>query len=78
MYAVDVALNSDEVFERGRPSLLFEGPYHGDTSGNAAYDVSFDASRFLMIAREESTTAEMQLNVVLGWHNELLERVPLP
>ena len=78
MYAVDVALSSDEVFERGRPSLLFEGPYRGDTTGNAAYDVSFDASHFLMITRETSNTAEMQLNVVLGWQEELLERVPVP
>ena len=77
MYRVEVSLGSDGAFERGRSSLLFSGPYQGDTTGNAAYDVASDASRFLMISRAESGSTEMQLNVVLNWHQELLERVPV-
>ena len=75
MFAVEVS--TDGTFERGRPSLLFEGPYLGDTTGNAAYDVTGDAERFLMITRGQSGATQMQLNVVLNWHQELLERVPV-
>ena len=76
MFAVEVS--TDGTFERGRPSLLFEGPYLGDTTGTAAYDVTADADRFLMITRGQSGATQMQPNVVLNWSQELLERVPIP
>ena len=76
MFVVEVS--TDGTFERGRPTLLFEGPYLPDFTGTASYDVSADAQRFLMITRGQSDDTPMQLNVVQNWHQELLERVPLP
>ena len=76
MFVVDVS--TDGTFERGRTNRLFEGPYLGDGNGIAAYDVTDDAERFLMITRGESDATQMQLNVVQHWHQELLERVPVP
>ena len=75
MFVVEVS--TDGRFERGLPSLLFEGPYLEDVNGIASYDVTGNAERFLMITRGESGAAQMQLNVVLNWHQELLERVPV-
>ena len=75
MFVVDVS--TDGTFERGRANRLFEGPYLGDGTGIAAYDVTGDAEHFLMIARGESGATQMQLHVVQHWHNELLEQVPV-
>ena len=76
MFVVEVS--TDGTFERGRPTLLFDGPYVESNIGIASYDVTADAERFLMIARGQSGATQMQLNVVLNWHQELLERVPVP
>ena len=76
MFVVEVS--TEGPFERERPRLLFEGSYLGDSTGNAAYDVTGDAERFLMITRGQTADAQMQLNVVQNWHQELLELVPIP
>ena len=76
MMAVPVELGT--AFRRlGAPQPLFEGDY----------EVSFDVvpagphhvpgdTRFVMLTRERTELSE--LNVVLNWHQELLERVPIP
>ena len=42
------------------------------------YDVEPDGQRFLMLKRPGPTEADpARINVVLNWHQELLERVPV-
>ena len=76
LFAVEVS--TDGTFERGLPSLLFEGSYLRDINGIASYDVTADAERFLMIAQPPSDAAPMPLTVVQNWHQELLELVSIP
>ena len=62
----------------GRPERLFEGPYAVASQPN--YDVTSDGERFLMLQEvgEASAQPPSQLHLVLNWHQELLERVPVP
>ena len=46
------------------------------------YDIAPDGQRFLMLAEprtalETGAAITPQINVVLNWHQELLERVPI-
>ena len=64
----------------GTPERLFDWQYFIRFGGRRHYDVSSDG-RFLMIARARSSDGEAEgteINVVLNWHQELLERVPIP
>jgi eukaryotic-like serine/threonine-protein kinase len=76
MMAVDVT--SQPTFSAGRPRMLFEGQYFAVQFPltAAAYDVSADGQRFLMVKETESSTAVTQINVVQNWFEELKERVP--
>ena len=76
MFVVEVSTAG--TFERGLPSLLFEGPYVGDINGIASYDVTADGERFLMLTQGPSDATQMQLNVVQNWHEELERLVPVP
>src|SRR5215510_10423574 len=49
---------------------LERGPY------SAAYDVSADGKRFLMLKENTIKSEADQLNVVLNWLEELKQRVP--
>ena len=76
LMAVPVELGRS--FAAGTPELLLEGDYLRPTLGTP-YDVAADASRFLMIKNAaEDTAANSRIVVVLDWHQELLERVPIP
>ncbi len=70
MMAADVETEPDLV--AGTPRVLFETPF----SVSPEFDVAPDAQRFLMIQIGESQAE--QINVVVNWHEELLERVPVP
>ena len=59
---------------RGAPTCYSRHNLEGN--GNPNYDVSLDSQQFLMVRGEADETPE--LNVVLNWHQELLERVPIP
>ena len=61
-------------------SLVFEGPYRSFGRGRPQpFDISPDGQQFLMIKEEaEASSAEAEIVVVLNWHQELLERVPIP
>ena len=62
----------------GAPQVVFEGDFLADLTGPNRlpnYDVSPDGERFLMLT--QNTSADT-ITVVLNWHSELLERVPLP
>jgi serine/threonine-protein kinase len=72
---VDVA--TDPTFTRGKPRLLFEGPYAGCGPARC-YDVSPDGKRFVAVrlapAEPQPVTG---INIVLNWFEELSERVPV-
>ena len=75
MMVVDVQLGA--LFSAGRPQVLFDGAYERDPLGVGLrnYDVASDG-RFLMISGGAAVPA--QIDVVLNWTQELLERVPVP
>ena len=68
-----VDVDSGETFERGTPRQLFPDTYY--FSGSRNWDIAPDG-RFLMITQGGSVSPE--LIVVQNWHQELLERVPIP
>ena len=73
MMAVRVA--SSQSFSADNPRILFEGPFVPTRRGEAAYDVSPDDQRFVMVQRDEQSVAT-HLNVVLNFSEELKRRVP--
>ena len=74
-----VAVETTQSFEAAAPELLFRATGALNPVGVPDYDVAPDGRRFLMVKTEgepEKDTAE--ITVVLNWHQELLERVPIP
>ena len=67
----------------GNPEVLFDhAPYASGPSLGRMYDIAPDGQRFLMVAQrgtalETGATITPQINVVLNWRQELLERVPI-
>ena len=45
--------------------------------GSRDYDITPDGQAFLVVVRANEDAAPPQVNVVLNWHQELLERVPV-
>ena len=75
-----VPVTTDAEFSAGTPEILIEGQFY-DYRGRSAYDVGPDGQRFVMIRRGDTASqdgASTEINVVLNWHQELLERVPIP
>jgi hypothetical protein len=76
----DVAMMSVEVstggdFKASAPRVLFEGPYR-DTNPLRSYDVTADG-QFIMSRRHPPPDQPVTtLQVVLGWAEELLAKVP--
>ena len=70
MMVVEVA--TQPAFTASKPSELFQGRYlmYGP---RAAYDVTADGQRFLMLKVETSVA---QLNVVMDWFEELKRMAP--
>jgi serine/threonine-protein kinase len=71
-----VAISMEPELAPGKPEVLFEGAYQMGNRLSSNYDVTPDG-RFVMIRTDESS-APAQINVVLNWHQELLEKVPVP
>ena len=65
------------AFKAGKPSILFRGLYHYNIVPNRSYDVAADG-RFIMVNEQDSETAARQINVFLGWSQDLQRRVPGP
>ena len=71
-----VDIDASESFVPGTPEVLFEGRYY--VGQGRSYDVAPDG-RFLMLKETDDGAAGVtQIQVVLNWHQELLERVPVP
>ncbi len=67
MMAVEV--RTTPAFSVGRPRALFEGGAHESPSA-ASYDVTPDGQRFLIV-RGRTLTGDPEVEVVLGWSEEL-------
>jgi hypothetical protein len=78
-----VPVVTGESFEAGRPGLVVSGSYYAGPRGRT-YDVAPDGQRFLMIKEGGTASPDdplaglTQIHVVQNWHQELLERVPIP
>ena len=76
-----VAIDTAEPFRASAPELLFVGAYDLDASAGGGgvgvpnYDIAPDGRRFLMVKTADNAP---QITVVLNWHQELVERVPIP
>jgi Tol biopolymer transport system component len=73
MMAVSIA--SGRGFSAETPHVLFEGRFVPTRRGEAAYDVSPDDRRFVMVQRKLESVAT-HLNVVLNFSEELKRRAP--
>jgi len=70
-----VTISTEPELTPGKPTLLFEGRYQGQSANPSSnYDVARDG-RFVMI-RTEGSTESTQINVVLNWSEELKRLVP--
>ena len=73
-----VNVTTDPTFKLvGNPRPLFGGNYHSSPTyhGGAAYDVSRDGTRFLMIRREPGSIPT-RIHIVFNWFEELERLVP--
>jgi eukaryotic-like serine/threonine-protein kinase len=74
-------VTSAPTFAPGRSVRLFDGSAYvggGAHGSGRTYDVSPDASRFLMIKIGSADRAPAPLVVVLNWFEELRRLVPVP
>jgi Tol biopolymer transport system component len=75
---IAVPVITQPTFSAGAPKILFERQYIRQ-SGVLSYDVAPDGRRFLMIedtGRENETSVQPELIVVLNWLDELKRLVP--
>ena len=70
-----VVVETQPGFKADTPRVLFEGRYSSYEPG-LTYGVSPDGQGFLMMQAAEHS--RLSLNIVQNWHQELLERVPVP
>jgi serine/threonine-protein kinase len=76
-----VPVNSGTELVLGSPEVAVQGAYARPLNSGTHYDVSPDGRRFLLIVEEEGPEGEATpppMVVVLNWHQELLEQVPVP
>ncbi len=82
-----VPIDTEPTFRAGNPEPLFQGTYQvGDLLGDLRFwpfDIAPDGERFLMrkpggTTSTDDAAAPPELVVVFNWHQELLERVPIP
>ena len=70
-----VPVSTDTAFAAGLPRRLFTDHYERTGTGTRGYDVSLDGRRFLMIEPAEPELPVAQISVVLGWFDEVRQRV---
>ena len=76
---VVVPIDPEPSLSLGTPEVLF-APFDVVAGGSRHYDIAPGGQRFLMLANAGSGDGDStpQINVVLNWTEELLERVPVP
>ena len=74
-----VTVETESAFDAGTPEFLFAAPYRsGGPLRTRPWDVAPDG-RFLMVKEGPvGQAANPHIVVVQNWHQELLERVPIP
>ena len=78
-----VPVQTEPTFTAGNGEVVVEGSYAVFAAGRT-YDIAPDGQHFLMIKHGATTDTDdpfpglTRLQVVLNWHQELLERVPIP
>ncbi len=73
-------LDTEPTLRVGSRETVFEQAYVSHIE-RRNYDIHPDGQRFLMIKEGAATDADVpaaQIVVVLNWHQDLLERVPVP
>ena len=79
-----VPMETEPSLQVGTPQMLFAGPFVQEVASSGAhnYDVAPNGQRFVMMKTAGDEAGEEippnQIQVVLNWDKELLERVPLP
>ena len=74
---VTVPVETESSFVFGNAEVITDGAAR-DSGQAPNYDVDLDGERFVMVKDIEGTSDASQIHVVLNWHQELLERVPIP
>ena len=71
-------VDTDLGFTFDASEEVFDGPYFVAAPGRT-FDIGLDG-RFLMLKPlpAEDTAGAPEITIVLNWHEELLERVPVP
>ena len=74
------AIDTRTSFSAGNPEVLFEGAYvFGTGPAGRAFDMFPDGQRFLMVKESDETSGIAAVIILVqNWHQELLERVPVP
>jgi serine/threonine protein kinase/Tol biopolymer transport system component len=72
---MSVPVSAGATFSAEIPRLVFEGSFVPTRRGEAAYDVSPDGRRFLLVRRDEKMVCS-HLNVILNFSQELKRRAP--
>ena len=67
-----VPINTESGFEAGAPEPLFEGAFVNP----AGYSYRVAPNGRFLVLQEREHPVQNEINVVLNWHQELLERVP--
>jgi hypothetical protein len=79
---VVVKIDAGDTWTAGTPELLFDESYVADNAGggggNPNYDVSPDGRQFIFVEADAPFATSRLIHVVLNWHEDLLERAPLP
>jgi eukaryotic-like serine/threonine-protein kinase len=70
-----VPVSTEAAFAAGLPRRLFADHYERTGTGSGGYDVSLDGRRFLMIEPAEPELPVAQISVVLGWFDEVRQRI---
>jgi serine/threonine-protein kinase len=70
-------VDTEPAFHAGKPFLLFERNFADSADTIAAYDVTPDGERFVMI-QDVVESSPTQIHIVLNWFEELKARVPAP
>ena len=77
-----VQVDTGDTWAAGTPEQLFEESYVADNAvgggGNPNYDVSPDGQQVVFVESDALSGTSPLIHVVLNWHEELLERVPVP
>jgi Tol biopolymer transport system component len=74
---MEVSVRTEPTFSVEPPTVVFTKAFKAGIYSTLSYDITADCQRFLMIERNLEMIPN-ELNVVLGWGEELRRKVPIP